>query len=222
MSIAEDISATVPNVVAARLKIHARKCRGIAALYVVFLFFIFIMALSLFLMSPSIDRALSDDLGMAELNRDLRRVASELEEKRRAPPTESPSEKVDRLTKANDLEVERSRINDSIVDLIKLNSNRENYLGTMVGRVVLAFGAVLLSVMMIQVMVSTIRYYLRSAEHYELISDAVMLCADDLSQLKQMREGLLPAGLDFGPEIASPYDKALELVRDAVKKIPGK
>jgi hypothetical protein len=180
------------------------------------------MALGLFLLSGAIERFSSDDLGIADLNRDLRGVVTEIEQLGITPHAETPSQKVERRMKINDLEVEKGRINDSIAEFAKINSDREQYIGTMIGRIILAFGAILLSVMMIQVLISLIRYNLRYAEHYEMMADVVLLSAGDMTQLKGMREALLPAGLDFGPEISSPYDKALELVRDVVAKIPGK
>lgn len=212
---------THENVVS-RLNSHARRCRRSAAVYSIFLAVVFISALTLFLLSGAIERFLSNDLGIAGLNRDLRNVVAQMEQLSITPAAETPVQKTNRLLKINDLEVEKSRINDSIVEFAKISSDKEQYLGTMIGRIILAFGAILLSVMMIQVLVSLIRYNLRYSEHYEMMATVVLLSADDMTQLKSMREALIPTGLDFGPEIGSPYDKALELVRDVVAKIPGK
>ena len=78
-------------------------------------------------------------------------------------------------------------------------------------------GAIGIAILLVQIFVSSMRYYARLAELYEAQADALLASDGDHVIAAEFLERLSPLGVDFGKAPTSLYEKAL----DAIGKAAG-
>jgi hypothetical protein len=81
-------------------------------------------------------------------------------------------------------------------------------------------GAVTIGIFAVQILFSFARYHIRLAHHLESVADALVLSDVDTAKFAALVSSMSPHTIDFGKLPNSPVDKATEIVRELVKKIP--
>ena len=82
--------------------------------------------------------------------------------------------------------------------------------------------SIFLAVYLIQILVGFTRYQYRVADHLDAAAFAIELCDSDVAKLEGTMSVISVSHIEFGKMPASISDKGLEVVKDAISKIPTK
>lgn len=98
----------------------------------------------------------------------------------------------------------------------------ENIFWFVLPPILLRIGAVLLAMYLIQILVSFTKYNFRMADHLDATAEAFEIAKLDDNLLSKALDMLAAQYIGFAKTPPSPSDKGIEIVREAISKIPSK
>ncbi|ELB2899456.1 hypothetical protein QNE73_004530 [Vibrio alginolyticus] len=117
-----------------------------------------------------------------------------------------------------ELELKRAEIDIKRAEIDRSSEEASRYANTITDSFT-KVGAVIISVYLVQIMLSVMRYHFRLADHIDTVLESLIISKGDLEKLERTSNIIGVSHIDFGKAPQTPTDKVTQVLKELGDKI---